>query len=88
MLFRAPSLEIFNVGSEEAISIADLAHRVTATLNPNIDVAVAKRAPEGNIPLQYVPSTQKAQRLLNLQQTIGLDESIRRMAGWNGFKPQ
>jgi len=88
ILFRAPSLEIFNVGSEEAISIVDLAHRVTATLNPNIDVTVAKRAPEGNIPLQYVPSTQKAQRLLNLQQTIGLDESIRRMAGWNGFRPQ
>ncbi|MGO4212886.1 hypothetical protein AB4Y89_09990 [Terriglobus sp. 2YAB30_2] len=65
--------EIFNLGSEEAISIVDLAHRVTATLNPSIDVTVAKRAPEGNIPLEYVPSVQKAQRLLNLRPTVGLD---------------
>jgi dTDP-glucose 4,6-dehydratase len=86
MLFRAPSLEIFNVGSEEAISIADLARRVVTTLDPQIDVKVAKRAPEGNVLLQYVPSTQKAQRMLNLRQTVGLNESIRRMAEWNGYK--
>jgi nucleoside-diphosphate-sugar epimerase len=86
MLFRAPSLEIFNVGSEEAISISDLAHRVVATLDPRLDVKIARRAPEGNIPLQYVPSTQKAQRLLNLRQTVSLNESIRRMAEWNNFK--
>jgi nucleoside-diphosphate-sugar epimerase len=88
MLFRAPSLEIFNVGSEEAISIADLAHRVTATLDPSVNVTVAERAPDGSLPLQYVPSTQKAQRFLNLRQTVSLEESIRRMAEWNGFKPR
>ena len=61
MLFRAPSLEIFNVGSEESISIADLARRVVTTLDPQIDVKVAKRALEGNVLLQYVPSTAKGQ---------------------------
>jgi dTDP-glucose 4,6-dehydratase len=86
MLFRAPSLEIFNVGSEEAISIADLARRVITTLGSPVEVKVAKRALEGNARLQYVPSTQKAQRMLNLRQTVGLDESIRRMAEWNGYK--
>ncbi len=86
MLFRAPSLEVFNVGSEEAISISDLAHRVVATLDPRLEVKIARQAPEGNVPLQYVPSTQKAQRLLNLRQTVDLDESIRRMAEWNNFK--
>jgi nucleoside-diphosphate-sugar epimerase len=83
MLFRAPSLEVFNVGSEEAISIADLAHKVVALLDPNLTVEIAKQPPQGHMPIQYVPSTQKAQRLLHLRQTIGLDESIRRMAAWH-----
>ena len=86
MLFRAPSLEIFNVGSEEAISIADLARRVVMTLGAQVDVRVAKQVMEGNVLVQYVPSTQKAQRVLNLRQTVGLDESIRRMAESNGWK--
>ncbi len=87
LLFRAPSGETFNVGSEEAISIRDLAHRVTATLDPSIDVVVQERAPEGMAPSRYVPSTEKARRLLHLRQTVHLEEAIRRMAEWNGFRP-
>jgi nucleoside-diphosphate-sugar epimerase len=83
ILFRAPSLEIFNVGSEEPISIVDLARKVVATLNSNVVVAVAKQAAEGSLLKQYVPSTRKAERLLQLRQTVGLDESIRRMAAWH-----
>jgi nucleoside-diphosphate-sugar epimerase len=86
MLFRAPSMEIFNLGSEDAISIADLAYRIVATLDPSTQVVIAKTPIEPQPRLQYVPSTQKAQNILGLRQTVDLDESIRRMARWNGFK--
>jgi dTDP-glucose 4,6-dehydratase len=86
MLFRAPSMEIFNLGSEDAISIADVARRVVAVLDPSTQIVIAKQPVAGQPLLQYVPLTQKAQRMLGLRQTVDLDESIRRMASWNGFK--
>ena len=83
MLFRAPSLQAFNVGSEEAINIRDLAHTVTATLDPALAIDIAKTPTPGASPAQYVPSTQRAQKLLGLKQHISLPEAIRRTAAWH-----
>jgi nucleoside-diphosphate-sugar epimerase len=83
ILFKAPSLEPFNVGSEEAISIADLAYLTAATLNPQLKVHIAEQPIEGSSPLRYVPSTQRAQQQLGLRQTIALTETIRRTAAWH-----
>lgn len=85
ILFKAPPLQAFNVGSEEAISIADLAHLTASTLNPQLRGHIAQQPVEGSSPLRYVPSTQRAQQQLNLRQTINLTESIRRTAAWHGF---
>jgi dTDP-glucose 4,6-dehydratase len=83
ILFQAPSLEPFNVGSEEAISIADLAHLTAVTLNPQLRVNIAQQPTPGSSPLRYVPSTQRAQQDLGLRQTVSLAESIRRTAAWH-----
>lgn len=85
ILFKAPPLQAFNVGSEEAISIADLARLTASTLNPQLRVHIAQQPVERSSPLCYVPSTQRAQQQLNLRQTIPLTESIRRTAAWHGF---
>jgi len=83
ILFKAPPLEVFNVGSEEAISIADLAALTAATLNPQLRIHIAQQPVEGSSPLRYVPSTQRAQQKLGLHQTVSLTESIRRTAAWH-----
>jgi dTDP-glucose 4,6-dehydratase len=83
VLFRAPSAEVFNVGSEDAISIADLARKVIETLEPAAALHIAQPARPGDVLQQYVPSTQKAQGMLQLRQTVSLEESIRRMAAWH-----
>jgi len=83
ILFKAPPLQAFNVGSEEAISIADLAALTAATLNPQLSVHIAQQPAEGSSPLRYVPSTQRAQQQLGLCQTISLAEAIRRTAAWH-----
>ena len=83
ILFRAPSVVPFNVGSEDAISIATLAHTITATLNPSLPINIAKQPVPGAPPAQYVPSTQRAQQLLGLKQHIPLNEAIRRTAAWH-----
>ncbi len=85
ILFSGPSMQAFNVGSEEAISIVDLARLTASTLNPRLRIHIAKQPVEGASPLRYVPSTKRAQQQLNLRQTITLTESIRRTAAWHGF---
>ncbi len=83
MLFRAPSMQPFNVGSDEAVSIDALAHTIAATLNPSIAINIARQPTPGSPPAQYVPSTQRARQQLHLKQTVSLADAIRRTAAWH-----
>jgi len=83
ILFKAPPLEAFNVGSEEDISISDLATLTVATLNPQLRIYTAQPPVPGSQPARYVPSTQRAQKLLGLRQTVTLTESILRTVAWH-----
>jgi nucleoside-diphosphate-sugar epimerase len=84
MLFRAPSLTPINVGSDEDLSIVELAHKVAQILDPNAVVRVAGSPVPGAAPSRYVPSVSRAKQLLGLEQTVSLEESIRRTAAWYG----
>ncbi len=72
----------YNVGSEETISIAELAHVVSAQLTPALTVNIAKprdaNKAANNLAERYVPSTQRAQCELALQQWITLADGIKR----------
>jgi len=83
MLFRAPSLTPINVGSGEDLSILELAQKVAQILDTDAIVQVAGTPPPGIAPSRYVPSVSRAQQLLGLQQTVSLEESIRRTAAWH-----
>jgi nucleoside-diphosphate-sugar epimerase len=88
MLFRGPSLEAFNVGSEQAVSILELAQTVAAALGSRAEVHVAQEVTQGATAQQYVPSTRKAERLLGLRCHVSLEEAIRRTAVWHGYRFQ
>lgn len=77
---------IYNVGSEEAISIAELARR-TATLLADGAFEVLGGADPGWNPGRYVPSTRKIRRELGVRAEVGLDDAILRTAISNGWKP-
>lgn len=83
ILFRAPALVPFNVGSAHDVSVLELAQRVAMTLNPQTEIRVAQDAVPGAAPLRYVPCVDRACEALGLRQTIGLDECIRRTAKWH-----
>ncbi len=85
IFFRAPSMQAINVGSEEAVSIATLARTVVDVLDPSATINISKTANPGQHPPQYIPSTQRAQQLLGLKQTISLQEAIRRTAAWHAL---
>jgi dTDP-glucose 4,6-dehydratase len=85
ILFRAPSLTPINVGSDQDVSILELAQTVTATLNPETEIRTAREPVPGAPPLRYVPSIDRARDLLRLDVTVDLAESIRRTAQWHGY---
>ncbi len=82
LLFRAPGLVPFNVGSAHDVSILELAQTVVAVLNPDTEIRVAL-APRSDVaPPRYVPCVDRARDELGLRESVGLAEMIRRTAQW------
>ena len=81
LLLKAPPGQIFNVGSDQAISIHDLAHLVRDILCPGKPVRIlGERAYSvGNaVRSQYVPDISKARKVLGLDVWTPLEEAVRR----------
>lgn len=72
----------YNVGSEEAINLADLAALVALQAQPTLPVIIAKTPDPGALPPRYIPSTQRAQQELGLKQWISLEKGIQNTLNW------
>ena len=79
ILLKGASLRPYNVGSEEDVSIAELAHVVAESFPGHIEVKIARSPKPGTVPDRYVPSTARARTELGLGQTVALNEAVRRM---------
>lgn len=82
VLLRGRSGTAYNVGSEESLSIAQLAARVRGVLEQATTVRVRKQAQPGAAVQHYVPDTARARHDLHLPPTLDLDEAIVRTARW------
>lgn len=82
ILFRAPALTPFNVGSPHDVSILELAQTVIDVLKPGTEIRVALAPRPDVTPTRYVPSVDRAHDELGLRQSVGLAEMIRRTAQW------
>jgi len=71
--------QAYNVGSDEVISIADLAHLVRVILAPDKPVHILGQPNPDAARNRYVPDIRKAKQELGLTLTIALAESIRRI---------
>jgi len=82
LLFRGRSGEVYNVGSENPVSIRELAEKVKATLASPSGVRVRGIPLEGRAPERYIPDTRRARNELGLGEKIALAEAIKRTAAW------
>jgi nucleoside-diphosphate-sugar epimerase len=82
ILLRGPAGIAYNVGGDEAITIADLAHRVTQLARS--DKAVIFLTPPDPLKAveRYVPGVRKAEYELGLKTWISLDEAIHKTLQW------
>lgn len=83
ILVRGQSQRAYNVGSEQEISIADLALAVRQALGARLPVRTAD-TPRPGVPAErYVPGTARARLELGLEQWIPLEDTICRTAQWH-----
>src|SRR3989338_1060224 len=81
IFFKGVSGRPYNVGSEDDVTIAELAHIVVSCLQSYSEVKIAKLPAPNTTEERYVPSTGRARMELGLRQTVGLEEAIKRTAG-------
>lgn len=74
----------YNVGSEEDLTIADLASEVARS--SGVQIKIEKKPVPGSVPTRYVPSTQRAQNELGLKTHIPLNVAIEKTIRWHREK--
>jgi dTDP-glucose 4,6-dehydratase len=85
LLARGRSGRAYNVGSEEAVTIRELADavaRAAGTIGRHPIVSIARPADPNAAPARYVPSTRRAREELGLAARITLDEALTRTIAW------
>lgn len=75
--------EVYNLGSDQEVSIRDLAQLVAQALNPSIEVQILKIASPGQAPDRYIPSTDKIRNDLGVSQLFDLRTAIEMTARWH-----
>ena len=85
LLARGQSGRAYNVGSEEAVTIRELANavaRAAGTIGRHPSVSIAQPMDPNAPPTRYVPSTRRASEELGLRVHIPLDEGLTRTLAW------
>ena len=75
ILLKGKNNSIYNVGSEENITIHNLAKKISKLSLQNIDIKIHDQL-SNNINRAYTPSTQKIQNELKVTQEINLENAI------------
>jgi nucleoside-diphosphate-sugar epimerase len=83
ILIKGIPLRPYNVGSEEALSISDLAKTVAEAFEPRPAINIAQSPKIGVNPPRYVPSVKRASGELGLMQHINLNLAIRKTIAWH-----
>jgi nucleoside-diphosphate-sugar epimerase len=88
ILIRGKSSYPYNVGSDEDLSIADLARVVADLADRPIAITIAKQA-DPNQPIErYVPSVERALTDLQLKPLIPLREAIQKTIAYNSSRQE
>lgn len=78
ILFRGNSCQPYNVGSEKALTIAELATTVAAAFVQPVEVTIAATPQPTLHPHRYIPSTELVRKSLDLREMVSLEDAISR----------
>lgn len=82
ILTRGQSGEIYNLGSDEAVTLKELAAMITALIDPAIEIqlSTASNQPKNS---RFVPEITFAQNNLQLAVTTDLHHALKKTIAWN-----
>lgn len=85
ILFKGEACHPYNVGSDQEITIADLARTVASVLGGSVQASTSTPnfTPSAS---RYVPSVERAASEMGLRLQIPLRDSLRRTASWHTFQ--
>ena len=81
ILFCGDTMRPYNVGSDEAITIKELAHLVASTFEPKLDVHVEQES-SMHPPERYVPNTHRMREELKISSRVELRRAIELTKEW------
>jgi dTDP-glucose 4,6-dehydratase len=82
ILLRGTPCRAYNVGSDVEVSIAELAKKVVAVVNPQAEVHIALPCDPNRPVARYVPAIRRVREELGLDVFVALDDAIARTAAW------
>ncbi len=82
VLMKGQICRPYNIGSEQIISIGDLAKTVASFFTPQTDVQILQEVRPGNMPERYVPSIERARREMSLENWITLEAALTKIILW------
>lgn len=87
ILFFGKNNEIYNVGSDEEISIKNLAELIKKLSNADININIKANLIKGQSKNRnyYVPNISKAMKKLNLKLNYSLENSIKKVLSYNNY---
>lgn len=83
ILVRGEPVRPYNVGSADALTIADLAEVVGNAFTPPVKVTIAGVRAPGAPPERYLPAITRAETELGLRVTVPVADGVRRMVEWH-----
>ena len=86
ILIKGQPCRPYNVGSEDDLSIRQLATIVANSLGSPYEICICRHADPGSLPERYVPATSRASSELGLVNNWLLSDAICSTARWNGNK--
>lgn len=85
VLLRGQTARPYNIGSSQALTIAELAALINTTLGGG-GIHIMQQPQPGAVPKRYVPSVKRAETELGLTQAITLEQAIIKTARWHGWE--
>lgn len=82
LLLKGQARRPYNVGSEAALTIRELAHLVSSTAGNAISVELRGEQAGASTPNIYVPNTRRIRAELAVDETIGLWDAVTRSLNW------
>jgi nucleoside-diphosphate-sugar epimerase len=76
----------YNLGSSSALSIKDLAEKVSSIMHGHKDIALGSQPKEDTVAQRYVPDVTKAKNELGLGEYTNLETSIQKTIDWETLR--